>query len=109
MLSVPGRTPMRNRDARGKVILNNYTPNFKRVLFGTAKEDKCITAFVLLYRLRSRKQKQKDKPDTMHVPTLCDWFSSSASACDLSSGSLKVFTLSQTTESRKAESERCFH
>ena len=28
------------------------------------------------------KQKRKDKPITMHVPTLCDWFSSSASACD---------------------------
>ena len=24
----------------------------------------------------------KDKPITIHVPTLCDWFSSSASACD---------------------------
>ena len=23
---------------------------------------------------RSRKQKQKDKPITIHVPTLCDWF-----------------------------------
>lgn len=40
MHSVPEGTPMRNRDARGKVILNNYTPNFKRVLFGPAKEDK---------------------------------------------------------------------
>ena len=26
---------------------------------------------------RSRKQKRKDKPITMHVPTPCDWFSSS--------------------------------
>ena len=25
---------------------------------------------------------QKDKPITMHVPMLCDWFSSSISACD---------------------------
>ena len=40
MHSVHEGTPMRNRDARGKVILNNYTPNLKRVLFGTAKEDK---------------------------------------------------------------------
>ena len=31
---------------------------------------------------RSQKQKPKDKPITMHVPMLCDWFSSSASACD---------------------------
>ena len=31
---------------------------------------------------RSRKQKQKDKKIIMHVPTFCDWFSSSASACE---------------------------
>ena len=29
---------------------------------------------------RSRKQKGKYKPITIHVPTLCDWFGSSASA-----------------------------
>ena len=29
-----------------------------------------------------RKQKGKDKPITMFVPMLCDWFSSSASASD---------------------------
>ena len=29
-----------------------------------------------------RSRKQKDKPITIHVPTLCDWFSSSASASD---------------------------
>ena len=29
----------------------------------------------------SRKEKRKDKPITMHFPTLCDRFSSSASAC----------------------------
>ena len=31
---------------------------------------------------RSRKQKRKNKPITIHVPTLCDWFSSPPSACD---------------------------
>ena len=30
----------------------------------------------------SWKQKQKDKPITMHIPMLCEWFSSSASAYD---------------------------
>ena len=30
----------------------------------------------------SRKQKQKDKPITMHIPMLCEWFSSPASAYD---------------------------
>ena len=32
----------------------------------------------------SRKQKQKDKRITLHIPKLCDWFSSSASVCDSS-------------------------
>ena len=27
-----------------------------------------------------RRLKRKDKPRTMHVPTFCDWFGSSASA-----------------------------
>ena len=31
---------------------------------------------------RSRKKKRKDKPITIHVVTLCDWLSSSASASD---------------------------
>ena len=33
-------------------------------------------------RSRKRKQKREDEPVTKLVPTLCDWFSSSASACD---------------------------
>ena len=40
---------------------------------------------------RRRKQKRKDKPITMHVSTLCDWFSSFASPFDLNN---LVFTWS---------------
>ena len=33
-------------------------------------------------RLSESEQKRKDKPITVLVPTLCDWFSSSASASE---------------------------
>ena len=47
-------------------------------------------------RLLESKHKRKEKSITTHVPTLCDWFSSFASACD--SDDL-VYTSSLTTES----------
>ena len=46
---------------------------------------------------RCRNQKRKDKPITIHVPKLCDWFGSSASASD--SDDL-VFTRSKVERKR---------
>ena len=41
---------------------------------------------------QSQKKKWKDKPITVHIPTLCDWFRSSASASDCDN---LVFTRSE--------------
>ena len=43
-----------------------------------------MISVVKIRLLESRKKKQKDKPITLHIPKLCDWFSSSASVCDSS-------------------------
>ena len=51
---VPEGTPVRKRrDPRAKISINNYTPNYKRALFGpqrTLKTNTYIIAFVLLHR-----------------------------------------------------------
>ena len=41
-----------------------------------------LTSVAYVPLMINRKQKRKDKPITMHVHTLCGWFSSSASTSD---------------------------
>ena len=67
---------------------------FVRVAHVTLEESECFHYFssnfahdlvlTIQWRpdCRSPKQKRKNKPITTHVPMLCDWPSSSASACD---------------------------
>ena len=93
-----------------------FRPHVNRVILSaTESESEKSERFHFLLRLRlwlrrlrssekqivgvARKQMWMNcKPLTMHVPTLCDWFSSCASACD--SDSL-VLTWSDKRRSRK--------